>query len=517
MKYSTILVGGLASIVTAHSVARDASVPQLVGGRKFLSELAARNALPKSAAPVKVQERHTVEERQNANGRCGADFNKVKCTAGCCSPAGYCGTTSEYCAAPDCQLAYGPGCDGNTVPSGTSTSSIARTKSGSVPYGGAGIYDCTIAGDIALTFDDGPYLYTSDLLNKLKAYNAKATFFITGNNLGKGPIDSTAQWSNLIKRMVVEGHQIASHTWSHQNLSSLDATTFQNQIVYNEMAFRNILGYFPTYMRPPYSECSGQCPQRLGDLGYHVTYFDLDTAGYLNPTTTLIQNSKNIWDAAINPSNKANDAFLQIEHDIQYQTVYNLTDYILASLNSHGYKAVTVGDCLADPQANWYRAAGSTVPTGTTPSTPTATGKTVSTEGNCGGSVTCQGSVFGNCCSQYSYCGSTADYCGTGCQSGFGTCTGSGSTAMRPVISTSKPSSKLSTPSKPTSTFKSNSSSTKPTSTTPAQSISTDGSCSSTVTCKGSTFGNCCSQYSYCGSTSAYCGTGCKPASGTCS
>lgn len=49
--------------------------------------------------------------------------------------------------------------------------------------------------------------------------------------------------------MIAEGHQVASHTWSHQNLTSLDATTFQNQMIYNEMAFRNILGYFPTYMR----------------------------------------------------------------------------------------------------------------------------------------------------------------------------------------------------------------------------------------------------------------------------
>jgi peptidoglycan/xylan/chitin deacetylase (PgdA/CDA1 family) len=49
--------------------------------------------------------------------------------------------------------------------------------------------------------------------------------------------------------MVADGHQIGSHTWSHQDLSTLDATRFQNQIVYNEMAFRNILGFFPTYMR----------------------------------------------------------------------------------------------------------------------------------------------------------------------------------------------------------------------------------------------------------------------------
>lgn len=39
---------------------------------------------------------------------------------------------------------------------------------GSVEYGGVGIYDCVNAGDIAMTFDDGPWNYTSDLLDKLK-------------------------------------------------------------------------------------------------------------------------------------------------------------------------------------------------------------------------------------------------------------------------------------------------------------------------------------------------------------
>jgi peptidoglycan/xylan/chitin deacetylase (PgdA/CDA1 family) len=53
--------------------------------------------------------------------------------------------------------------------------------------------------------------------------------------------------------MIAEGHQIASHTWSHQNLTSLDATHFNQQMIYNEMAFNNILGYFPTYMRYVYS------------------------------------------------------------------------------------------------------------------------------------------------------------------------------------------------------------------------------------------------------------------------
>jgi len=120
----------------------------------------------------------------------------------------------------------------------------------------------------------------------------------------------------------------------------------------------------------------------------------------LNDSPTLIQNSKNIWDAAINPSNPAVDNFLHIEHDNHYQTVYNLTDYMLASLYSHGYKAVTLGECLGDPAANWYRG-NVTVPT---------TGQTVSTDGSCSASVTCLGSAFGNCCSQYGFCGTGATY-----------------------------------------------------------------------------------------------------------
>lgn len=53
---------------------------------------------------------------------------------------------------------------------------MERPKLGDVPYGGAGIYDCVNAGEIALTFDDGPYIYTNDLLDKLKVRNHTVTY-----------------------------------------------------------------------------------------------------------------------------------------------------------------------------------------------------------------------------------------------------------------------------------------------------------------------------------------------------
>ncbi|KAM3523394.1 hypothetical protein MY4038_008194 [Beauveria bassiana] len=187
-------------------------------------------------------------------------------------------------------------------------------------------------------------------------YDAKATFFVTGNNLGKGAINDPAHsWGGLIKRMVASGHQIASHTWSHQKLTTLSESQFRKQMYFLEVALADLLGYFPTYMRPPYSASNDQTDGWLGELGYHVTYFNLDTEGYLNNSPNEVQKCKDIWDKNVEGRNPQNTKWLQIEHDTIYQTVYNLTEYALKSLFRNGFRSVTVGECLGDPRENWYR------------------------------------------------------------------------------------------------------------------------------------------------------------------
>ena len=235
--------------------------------------------------------------------------------------------------------------------------------------------------------------------------------------------------------MHAEGHQIASHTWSHENASQLTNTQYTNQMVWNEIALNSILGFFPTYMRPPYSICEKNCQTILSNLGYHVIYFDLDTAGYLNDDAKMIQTSKDIWDDAVEGTDPTKKSFLQIEHDIHYQTVYNLTDYILTSLFANGYRAVTVGECLGDPSSNWYRNGPKGSGTGTTTTTKTTTSAAptrtaVSTDGTCGNGVTCAGTRWGSCCSASGLCGVGSDYCSPskGCQPAWGTCDGTATT-----------------------------------------------------------------------------------------
>ena len=86
------------------------------------------------------------------------------------------GQGQDYCQAPDSNFEYGPGADANKLPAGGTTRNIPRPKVGNVLYGGEGIYVCTKPGQIAITYDDGPYIYTNELLDMFKSYNFKATF-----------------------------------------------------------------------------------------------------------------------------------------------------------------------------------------------------------------------------------------------------------------------------------------------------------------------------------------------------
>jgi peptidoglycan/xylan/chitin deacetylase (PgdA/CDA1 family) len=300
-------------------------------------------------------------------GKCSRDL--------CCSPsgmllknthlllpslslqAGYCGITLDHCRSPECQINYGI-CDGSKTPQGGLTLPIPRPHTGAVPYGPIKVSSCTVPNTIALTFDDGPNIYTHELLDILDSYNAKATFFISGINSGKGQIDDFRfPWGFLIQRMHRDGHQIASHTWSHQDLSKIPMVQRLDELVKNEAALRNILGGFPAYIRPPYSSCTQEsgCLDDLGKLGYHLIYYDVDTDDYNNDHPERIQRSKDIFDQALASHESEDRPLLLIAHDVHEQTVHNLTQHILREIDDAGYRAVTVGDCLNDPKDLWYR------------------------------------------------------------------------------------------------------------------------------------------------------------------
>ena len=68
---------------------------------------------------------------------------------------------------------------------------------------------CTQPGVVALSFDDGPYAYTDDVLDQLDAAGFKATFFLNGENWG-----NIYDYAGTVQRADALGNQIGSHTYA---------------------------------------------------------------------------------------------------------------------------------------------------------------------------------------------------------------------------------------------------------------------------------------------------------------
>lgn len=510
MRFSEVLAASLvAPMVAAHG---DAMIPKVFGLPKHLKNRDLFASHRHAAVHVEAPKLHIRQEE----GRCGPQGNNAVCGAGeCCSAEGYCGVSQAHCQAPDCQINFGPGCDALKTPNGATTRNDPRPQLGNIEYGGIGIRSCVKKNTVALTYDDGPYIYTDDVLAEFDKYNAKATFFITGNNIGKGAIDEN--WRGVIERMYAKGHQIASHTWSHQNLDEITQEQRYDQMVKNEMAIRNILGKYPTYMRPPYSACdTAACQADLKALGYVVTSFDLDTDDYNQLSEEKIQNAKNNFKSGIDAAKTEDEpqSRLSIAHDIHELSAHTLTNYMLQYLYDNGFTAVTVGECMGDPVANWYRDSTPAPPSTTSASSsapvPTPTGPTTQ-NGACGFANTegqgqsCIGFIgpdgLSECCSPAGWCGNSADYCQTGCNPLFGKC---GAQPSAVVSSTS--SGPVPTPTGPT------------TQNGACGFANTEGQGQSCIGFINGADGlsECCSPYGWCGNSAAYCGTGCNPLYGKC-
>ncbi|KAK4167638.1 family 4 putative carbohydrate esterase [Cladorrhinum sp. PSN259] len=237
---------------------------------------------------------------------------------------------------------------------GQAAPTVDKLESRSVPSGQI-IYHCTVPGTVALTFDDGPYNFTPRLLDLLDQAGVKATFFVNGENWSHEIDNPSTPWPEILKRIVNSGHQIASHTWSHQDLTYLGEDQRAFQMKQLETALGHVLGMIPTYMRPPYASCEGSCVPSIEGLGYHVIHFDVDTKDYeFKDSAGAMQTAIDTFNSAV-ANGGPDSSFLVLSHDVHENTVEVLVPAMLQTIAERGYRAVPVGECLGDSPSNWYR------------------------------------------------------------------------------------------------------------------------------------------------------------------
>ncbi len=114
---------------------------------------------------------------------------------------------------------------------------------------------------IALTFDDGPNEpYTSEILDILKKYNVKATFFLLGKNVERYP--------GVAKRIVREGHAIGNHTYDHPYLYIQSKSHIRNEIKQTEDAIFKATNKKTYLFRSPYGADNAWIRQAAKEFGY---------------------------------------------------------------------------------------------------------------------------------------------------------------------------------------------------------------------------------------------------------
>ncbi|MEU8800284.1 polysaccharide deacetylase family protein [Spirillospora sp. NPDC048819] len=116
--------------------------------------------------------------------------------------------------------------------------------------------DCDRLKCVALTFDDGPGPYTGRLLDTLKAGGVRATFFMVGQNV--------PYHRDVVRRMPLDGHEVANHTWSHRDLTELSTAGVRSQIRRTQEVIEDASGVEPTLMRPPYGATNGRVGRAVG-------------------------------------------------------------------------------------------------------------------------------------------------------------------------------------------------------------------------------------------------------------
>jgi peptidoglycan/xylan/chitin deacetylase (PgdA/CDA1 family) len=237
---------------------------------------------------------------------------------------------SAACAAPN------PPATPPATPAPAATPAMALPADANVPPPAGQVKNtysqCHVDGPyIAMTFDDGPHIEnTPRLLDMLKERGIKATFFVVGQ--------CAAEYPDIMKRIVAEGHEIGNHSWSHPQLSKMGEGPVTDQIQRTHDVIEQTTGIAPKLLRPPYGAfTANQRNWAAHKWGYKIILWDVD------PLDWKIRNSDHVKSVILKDTVAGS---IVLSHDI-HKTTVDAMPATLDGLAAKGFKFVTVSELIA--------------------------------------------------------------------------------------------------------------------------------------------------------------------------
>jgi len=182
---------------------------------------------------------------------------------------------------------------------------------------------------VALTYDDGPGNYTNRLLDILRRKQAVATYFVLGQQVDTYP--------DVAKRIVSDGNEIASHTWSHRDLTRLSPADVRSEMQRTARIITATTGTKPTLVRPPYGATNDVVRRVAKQLGEQVTLWSVDTLDWRDRNAAVVERR------VLNDTRRGS---IVLMHDIHSTTV-DAAARIIDQLRARGFTLVTVSQLHA--------------------------------------------------------------------------------------------------------------------------------------------------------------------------
>jgi peptidoglycan/xylan/chitin deacetylase (PgdA/CDA1 family) len=182
----------------------------------------------------------------------------------------------------------------------------------------------TKRNELFLTFDDGPHpTITPFVLQCLKKYNAKATFFCIGNNV--------KQYPDVYQQILDEGHSVGNHTNNHLNgWKTGDIIYLKNIILAGQLIESNLF-------RPPYGRISKSQVKELSPV-FDIIMWDVLSGDFdlkLSPQKCLKNVVNNASKGSVIVFHDSEKAFLRLEYVLPKALEYfSQQGYLMESIKS---------------------------------------------------------------------------------------------------------------------------------------------------------------------------------------
>jgi peptidoglycan/xylan/chitin deacetylase (PgdA/CDA1 family) len=187
----------------------------------------------------------------------------------------------------------------------------------------------SISKKIALTFDDGPHEMTEKVLDLLKQFNVKATFFCVGKQIENNP--------QLFKRIISEGHLVGNHSFSHsENFGFFSSQNVLDEITTTNKLVQQLSGLNMKLFRPPFGVTNPMIAKAISVTKHHVIGWNIRSLD------TVYEDENTIFERV---KNKIKPGGIILLHDTSQKSV-NVLERLLLFLKSENYSIVSVDKLL---------------------------------------------------------------------------------------------------------------------------------------------------------------------------